>query len=97
MAAAAGCGARWTPRIGTSSPASAPRPAPSPARALVAGIALGDTGGLPYSERESLRASGLYHVVAVSGQNVALVIAFTLVALGVAGVIGVPPVWRPER
>ena len=39
-------------------------PAPSPARALVAGIALGDTGGLPYSERESLRASGLYHVVA---------------------------------
>ncbi len=65
-------------------------PAPSPARALVAGIALGDTGGLPYSERESLRASGLYHVVAVSGQNVALLIAFTLVALGVAGVIGVP-------
>jgi hypothetical protein len=39
-------------------------PAPSPARALVAGIALGDTRGLPYSERESLRASGLYHVVA---------------------------------
>ncbi|MGH3140245.1 MAG: ComEC/Rec2 family competence protein, partial [Gaiellales bacterium] len=28
--------------------------------------------------------------VAVSGQNVALLIAFTLVALGVAGVIGVP-------
>ena len=47
-------------------------PAPSPARALVAGIALGDTRGLPFSERESLRASGLYHVVAVSGQNVAL-------------------------
>ena len=65
-------------------------PAPSPARALVAGIALGDTAGLPYAERETLRASGLYHVVAVSGQNVALLIVFTLVALGVAGVIGAP-------
>ena len=65
-------------------------PAPSPARALVAGIAVGDTSGLPYSERQSLRASGLYHVVAVSGQNVALLIAFTLVALGICGVIGAP-------
>ncbi|HET7171221.1 MAG TPA: ComEC/Rec2 family competence protein [Gaiellales bacterium] len=64
--------------------------APAPARALVAGIALGDIGGLPYEEREQLRASGLYHIVAVSGQNVALLIAFTLVALGVAGVIGTP-------
>jgi competence protein ComEC len=65
-------------------------PAPSPARALVAGIAVGDTSGLPFAERQSLRASGLYHVVAVSGQNVALLIAFTLVALGVCGVIGTP-------
>jgi competence protein ComEC len=63
---------------------------PAPPRALVAGIALGDTGGLPYAEREQLRASGLYHVVAVSGQNVALLIAFTLVGLGIAGVIGAP-------
>jgi competence protein ComEC len=63
---------------------------PAPPRALVAGIALGDTGGLPYAEREQLRASGLYHVVAVSGQNVALLIAFTLVVLGIAGVIGTP-------
>jgi len=63
---------------------------PAPARALVAGIALGDTVGLPYAEREQLRSSGLYHVVAVSGQNVALLIGFTLVALGVAGVIGTP-------
>jgi competence protein ComEC len=64
--------------------------APLPTRALVAGIALGDTSGLPYAEREALRASGLYHIVAVSGQNVALLIAFTLVTLGIAGVIGTP-------
>jgi len=63
---------------------------PTPARALVAGIALGDTGGLPAATKDELRASGLYHLVAVSGQNVALVIAFTLVCLGGVGVIGVP-------
>ncbi|HEY2787797.1 MAG TPA: ComEC/Rec2 family competence protein, partial [Gaiellales bacterium] len=64
--------------------------APAPPRALVAGIALGDTGGLPVETRAELRSSGLYHLVAVSGQNVALVIAFTLVCLGAVGVIGVP-------
>ncbi len=63
---------------------------PPPPRALVAGIALGDTGGLPAGTRAQLRASGLYHLVAVSGQNVALVIAFTLVCLGGLGVIGAP-------
>jgi len=63
---------------------------PSPARGLVAGIALGDTAAIPAGNRDQLRASGLYHLVAVSGQNVALVIAFTIVCLGAAGVIGVP-------
>jgi len=61
-----------------------------PARGLVAGIALGDTGAIPAATRDQLRASGLYHLVAVSGQNVALVIAFTIVCLGALGVIGVP-------
>ena len=65
-------------------------PAASGERALVAGIALGDTGGLPADARADLRQSGLYHIVAVSGQNVALLIAFTLVGLGLAGVVGTP-------
>jgi competence protein ComEC len=65
-------------------------PDPSPPRALVAGIALGDIGGLPAATKAQLRSSGLYHLVAVSGQNVVLVIAFTLVCLGAVGVIGVP-------
>jgi competence protein ComEC len=65
-------------------------PYPSAPRALVAGIALGDIGGLPAATKAQLRSSGLYHLVAVSGQNVALVIAFTLVCLGAVGVIGVP-------
>jgi competence protein ComEC len=65
-------------------------PDATPARGLVAGIALGDTGAIPTGTRDQLRSSGLYHLVAVSGQNVALVIAFTLVCLGAFGVIGVP-------
>jgi competence protein ComEC len=59
-------------------------------RALVAGIAVGDLEGMPAADRADLRASGLYHVVAVSGQNVALLVLFTVVVLGAAGVVGVP-------
>src|SRR5207248_5065137 len=62
----------------------------SPQRALVAGIVLGEAGALPRAERDRLRASGIYHIVAVSGQNVALVVLFVVVGLGLAGVIGVP-------
>ena len=63
---------------------------PSSRRALVAGVTLGDTSGMPLSDREAFRASGLYHLVAVSGQNVALVVVFALVCLALFGVIGVP-------
>ncbi len=75
---------RWMLRrlgVGTS---------PTPQRALVAGIAIGESGALPQTTRDQLRASGLYHLVAVSGQNVALLMVFVLVVLGLAGVIGGP-------
>ncbi|MGN6378284.1 MAG: ComEC/Rec2 family competence protein [Gaiellales bacterium] len=65
-------------------------PDPTPRRALVAGIVVGESGALPLADRDRLRQSGLYHIVAVSGQNVALIILFLLVALGLAGVIGTP-------
>jgi competence protein ComEC len=63
---------------------------PTPARALVAGVTLGETGALPADVKQQFRDSGLYHIVAVSGQNVALVVLFTLVCLAVMGVIGPP-------
>jgi competence protein ComEC len=63
---------------------------PSPQRALVAGVTLGDTSGMPAADREAFRASGLYHLVAVSGQNVALVVVFVLACLALLGVIGAP-------
>src|SRR5205823_446753 len=63
---------------------------PSPRRALVAGVTLGDTSGMSLADRDSFRASGLYHLVAVSGQNVALVVIFALACLALLGVIGAP-------
>ena len=42
-------------------------------RALVLGVVLGEDEGLPDSVRESFRASGLAHLLAVSGQNVAFI------------------------
>ncbi|MEX0850668.1 MAG: ComEC/Rec2 family competence protein [Gaiellaceae bacterium] len=48
-------------------------------RALVLGVVLGEDEGLPERVRQDFRASGLAHLLAVSGQNVAFI------ALGVFG------------
>lgn len=48
---------------------------PEPQRALLAGFLLGDTTDLPDLVVADFRASGLSHLVAVSGQNVAFVLA----------------------
>jgi competence protein ComEC len=42
-------------------------------RAMIAGIVLGEDEGLSEDLRADFRASGLYHLLAVSGQNVALI------------------------
>jgi competence protein ComEC len=48
-------------------------------RAVVAGIVLGDDEGLSEALQDDFRASGLYHLLAVSGQNV------LFIAIGLAG------------
>ena len=53
--------------------------------ALLRGIVLGDDGGLSDNLRRRFRASGLYHLLAVSGQNVALVAAGALVLAWLLG------------
>jgi competence protein ComEC len=56
-------------------------------RALLAGIVLGEDEGLSDELRDSFKASGLYHLLAVSGQNI------TFLALGVIGLawlLGIP-------
>ena len=54
-------------------------------RAVLIGIVLGDDHAVPKSLRDRFRASGLYHLLAVSGQNVALVAGGALVLAWVFG------------
>jgi competence protein ComEC len=56
-------------------------------RAVLEGVVLGDDQDLPDELRRRFRASGLYHLLAVSGQNVALVAAS---ALGLTWLAGLP-------
>ena len=55
-------------------------------RAVLLGIVLGQDEGLSASLREDFRASGLYHLLAVSGQNVALVAGGVLLVGWLLGV-----------
>ncbi len=59
-------------------------------RALVEGVLLGDDNGLTPGLKNAFRRSGLYHLLAVSGQNVVLLAAGVL---GVALLLGVQRVW----
>jgi competence protein ComEC len=56
-------------------------------RALVTGVVLGEDDRLTEPLRDDFRASGLYHVLAVSGQNVAYVVFGTLL---LAWLVGLP-------
>jgi competence protein ComEC len=56
-------------------------------RGVVAGVVLGDEQALSEGLRNRFRASGLYHLLAVSGQNVALVAA---AALALVWLLGLP-------
>jgi competence protein ComEC len=54
-------------------------------RGVVTGVVLGDEQLLSAGLRDRFRASGLYHLLAVSGQNVALVVAGALVLVWLLG------------
>ena len=56
-------------------------------RAVLLGIVLGEDEGLDQTLRDAFRASGLYHLLAVSGQNVALVAGGVLL---LAWLLGIP-------
>ncbi|HVR12695.1 MAG TPA: ComEC/Rec2 family competence protein, partial [Gaiellaceae bacterium] len=55
--------------------------------AVLAGVVLGDDQAVSQGLRDRFRASGLYHLLAVSGQNVALVAGGALL---LAGALGLP-------
>ena len=54
-------------------------------RAVVAGIVLGEDEGLTTGLQDAFRASGLYHLLAVSGQNVAFIVGGVLLLTWAAG------------
>jgi competence protein ComEC len=54
---------------------------------VLSGVVLGDDQAVPQSLRDDFRASGLYHLLAVSGQNVAFVAGGALV---LAAAFGIP-------
>ena len=56
-------------------------------RAVLVGIVLGEDEGLSDELRDSFKASGLYHLLAVSGQNITFL---ALSVLGLAWLLGIP-------
>jgi competence protein ComEC len=56
-------------------------------RALLAGVVLGDESRLDQAQADDFKASGLYHLLAVRGQNVAFIVGGVL---GLAWLLGVP-------
>ena len=60
---------------------------PEPSSSLAAGILLGSRRGIPAEVQEYFRITGLSHIVAISGYNITIVIAF----------VGALLAWLPKR
>ena len=65
---------------------------PADARGLLPGLVIGETSRTPQDLQEAMLVTGMTHLSAVSGSNVAIVLA---AALGLAGLIGLRRRWRP--
>jgi competence protein ComEC len=60
------------------------------AAAIVTAVLIGDRGGIPDDVRERLQAAGTYHVIAISGGNIAMFVALTVGVLRAARISGRP-------
>ncbi|WP_228266626.1 ComEC/Rec2 family competence protein [Ornithinimicrobium ciconiae] len=67
-------------------------PLPVDARALIPGLVIGDTSLTPSDLTDAMLATGMTHLSAVSGSNVAIVLG---AAILLCGWLGVPRRWRP--
>jgi competence protein ComEC len=63
---------RWSPR----------------SAAIVTAIVIGDRAGLDDELQRRLQEAGTYHVIAISGGNIAILAGLTLVAFRIAGLLG---------
>ena len=66
--------------------------APADPRGLLPGLVIGDTSRTPPDLTEAMRATGMTHLTAVSGSNVAVVIGLVL---GLCMLLGIPRWARP--
>lgn len=66
--------------------------APEDPRGLLPGLVIGDTSRTPTDLTDAMRATGMTHLTAVSGSNVAVVVGLVL---GLCVVVGVPRRLRP--
>jgi competence protein ComEC len=70
----------------------AAEPLPPDARGLLPALVIGDTTGTPEDLTEAMLVTGMTHLSAVSGSNVAIVLA---VAMGLAAMVGLRRPLRP--
>lgn len=67
-------------------------PTPADARGLLPGLVIGDTSQTPPDLTEAMQATGMTHLTAVSGSNIAVVGGMVL---GLCVLLGVRRRWRP--
>ena len=58
--------------------------------AIVSAVLIGDRTGIPDDVRDRLRAAGTYHVIAISGGNIAILVGLIVGALMLVGIRGRP-------
>jgi competence protein ComEC len=56
--------------------------------AIASAVLIGDRTGLPDETREALQAAGTYHVIAISGGNIAILATAAMLLLAIVGVRG---------
>jgi competence protein ComEC len=80
--------ARWVSSGGAA--VTEPGPRDATAAAIVTAVLIGDRAGIADDVRERLQAAGTYHVIAISGGNIAMFVVLVVGALRVAGFSGRP-------
>ena len=76
----------WPARVKRWAVATIGAHLPEASAALLAGLLLGDKTGLPPEASEAFRRAGVYHILAVSGFNVALLASSVFFVLSTLGV-----------
>ena len=77
---------RWPVRVKRWAVATIGRWLPESSAALLAGLLLGERSALPREIDEAFRRAGVYHILAVSGFNIALLASSVFLSLSLLGV-----------